>query len=235
MQPIMRRVANAGSLIMLWMLVSISATTAESGTSASGSQTAKKHAVKVLFVGNSHLLVKNVPAQVRQRLLARYADVQTRMMAVGGASLSYFVGRADVVKALTRTNWDVVVLQEASASFLSPLGRRSFHKSVSWFLERIAVKTRVILYQTWPWRTGSHYYGGRQFDEDSMWSIMRLEYGRISQHRRISLAPVGQCWVQSPRKQAFYSSDGNHASTAGARFAARIIANTITDSRQKGC
>ena len=126
--------------------------------------------LRVLFIGNSHLQVKNVPAQVRARISTKYNNVQIRMLAVGGARLSDFVDRPDVVAALQKSKWDVVVLQEASVSFLSGSGRRVFHESVDWFLRRIGSDTRVMLYQTWPWQTGSRYYRSAAIGEKAMLS-----------------------------------------------------------------
>ena len=191
--------------------------------------------LRVLFIGNSHLQVKNVPAQVRARISTKYNNVQIRMLAVGGARLSDFVDRPDVVAALQKSKWDVVVLQEASVSFLSGSGRRVFHESVDWFLRRIGSDTRVMLYQTWPWQTGSRYYRSAAIGEKAMWKLMRAEYARAGLNARITIAPVGKCWVQSAHKQSFYSSNGNHASVAGSAFAAKIIARTIVNGKAVGC
>ena len=68
---------------------------------------------------------------------------------------------------------------------------------------------------------------------------MRNEYEKIAQRKRLVIAPVGRCWVQSPRNAVYYSSDGNHASSAGARFVARVLAKSIAkiiaDGQQVGC
>ncbi len=202
---------------------------------ATSAQTANKDATRVLFIGNSHLLVKNVPVQVRGLLLKKNRNTSIRTIAVGGARLSHFAGRSDVATTLKSTNWDVVVLQEASVSFLTAQGRSTFHKSVDWFVRRLPPKTRIILYQTWPWRTDSGFYGARPFNEKTMWAAMRKEYAKIAQRKRVVIAPVGRCWVRSPRKAAYYSSDGNHASPAGARFAAKVIAQTIANKQRHAC
>ena len=157
------------------------------------------------------------------------------MLAVGGARLTDFVGRPDVVAALKKSKWDVVVLQEASISFLSGSGRKVFHESVDWFLRKVGNDTRVILYQTWPWQTGSRYYRSAAIGETAMWQLMRAEYAKVALNARITIAPVGKCWVQSARKKSFYSSDGNHASVAGAAFAAKIIARTIVSGKLVAC
>lgn len=182
---------------------------------------------KVLFVGNSHLFVNDVPARVERRLRPTKGPVMIQTFAFGGAQLSQFTRSSDVAAALMNTVWDVVVLQEASASFLTSTGRRRFHQSVSWFLNRIPTQTRVVLYQTWPWQTGSTFFDGQQTSADRMWRLMRAEYTKIASRSRITIAPVGHCWVNSPKRATYYSSDGVHATVAGSRVAAAVIAGTI--------
>ena len=192
-------------------------------------------ALKILFIGNSHLFLNDVPDQVRARLRTDNEDVEIQMFASGGARLIEFTEGEVVADALKAKHWDVVVLQEASISFLSARGRRDFHRALDWFLGRLPHDTRVILYQTWPWQDGSPYLFGRAEDEAKMWSIMQSEYATARQNSRVVIAPVGQCWVKSPRRAAFYSADGNHATAAGSTFAATVIANTIRDGRHKAC
>ena len=220
---------------LLVLALLIGSNWAVAGDSDPSRVAAEQGRLRVLFIGNSHLQVKNVPAQVRAKISKKYNKVQIRMLAVGGARLTDFVGRPDVVAALKKSKWDVVVLQEASISFLSGSGRKVFHESVDWFLRKIGNDTRVILYQTWPWQTGSRYYRSAAIDETAMWQLMRAEYAKAALNARIIIAPVGKCWVQSARKKFFYSSDGNHASVAGAAFAAKIIARTIVNGKPVAC
>lgn len=196
---------------------------------------AERDGLKVLFIGNSHLFVNNVPAGVQRRLTASKGPTRIRTIAKGGARLTSFTGRGDVVAAIKNTVWDVVVLQEASVSFLTEVGRRNFHRAVSWFTERIPPETRIVLYQTWPWRTGSRYFRGQAIDTAGMWAAMQAEYARAARRPRITIAPVGRCWLASPQRASLYSGDGNHASPAGSRIAATIIARTIAQDGTGGC
>ncbi len=189
----------------------------------------------VLFIGNSHLFVNNVPAQVQRRLQALKGPTRIQTFARGGAQLSSFTHRADIASALKSRDWDIVVLQEASATFLSPHGRQRFRQAVGWFMRKIAPKTRVVLYQTWPWRDGSRYFQGRASNTRHMWHAMRRAYGEVARRPRVIIAPVGTCWVGSAKRTTFYSADGNHASVAGSRLAAHVIAQTIARGVASGC
>lgn len=189
----------------------------------------------VLFIGNSHLFVNNVPQRVKERLRGSRGAVQIQAFTRGGAQLESFTRRDDVAAALTGRAWDVVVLQEASATFLSPGGSERFDRSVAWFRKRLPATTRIVLYQTWPWRDGSRYFQGRASNTHHMWRAMRTAYARIAQRREVIVAPVGTCWVRSPKQTKLYSADGNHASVAGSRLAARILAATITGKVPAEC
>jgi hypothetical protein len=68
-----------------------------------------------------------------------------------------------------------------------------------------------------------------------MWTVMQAEYAKAKENSRFVIAPVGRCWVNSPRRAAFYSVDGNHATAAGSTFAATVIARTISDGRHIAC
>lgn len=182
---------------------------------------------RVLFVGNSHLFVNNVPARIRSLLRKRKGAIKIRTFATGGARLDYHRRRSDVSRALKSGRWDVVVLQEATASFLSVDGRKAFHRSLDWFRKRTPKGVPVVLYQTWPWRAGSRYLNGQGINSAGLWSIMRKAYAAAAGRNGVVVAPVGECWMRSPKRNAFYSEDGNHASIAGSALAARVIARTI--------
>jgi Domain of unknown function (DUF4886) len=205
------------------------------GTTAHAKTRTGPDTFNVLFIGNSHLLVNNVPAKVQRRLQAGKGKTSIRTFAYGGARLLSFTRRADVAAALKTTNWNIIVLQEASATFLTPKGRRNFHRAVRWFRRNAPSKTHIVLYQTWPWRSGSRFLGRRGSNATEMWSAMQAEYAKARRSRGVTIAPVGHCWVRSPRRDQLYSADGNHATIAGSNLAAAIISNTIIRGARQSC
>lgn len=219
-------------MLLLWLGSAIlmpAEATQPAGAPSEGS------AFHVLFIGNSHLFVNNVPARVQRHLQNAKGRVRIQSFTRGGAQLSSFTHRSDVATALESRTWDSVVLQEASATFLSPDGRERFERAVDWFARRLPARTRIVLYQTWPWRAGSRYFEGRSANAAGMWRAMRSAYARIARRDRVIVAPVGTCWVRSPRRDTLYSADGNHASVAGSRLAAAVIARTIRQGRSGDC
>ena len=191
--------------------------------------------LKVLFIGNSHTIVNDVADQVRRRLQASKGATIVESIVKRGARLRSFTRRGDVVSKLDSTTWDVVVLQEASATFVSPDGPSRFHEAIDWFERQIPERTRIVLYQTWPWRDGSRYLGRYGSTSEAMWNVMRREYAKAGQRTRIDVAPVGPCWLTSPARATFYSADGNHATPAGSRLAADVIARTIENQSRARC
>lgn len=182
---------------------------------------------RVLFIGNSHLFVNDVPGRVRGLLRKTKGAVHIRKITKGGARLVYHRNRGDVARVLKSGGWDVVVLQEATATFLSPSGRKTFHQSLDWFLSRTPKGVPVVLYQTWPWRAGSRYLNGQGINSAGLWTVMRKAYATAGRRRRVIVAPVGERWMRSAKRHVYYSNDGNHASLAGSKLAARVIARTI--------
>ena len=196
--------------------------------------------LSVLYVGNSHTYVNNIPGMVRQDLEERLDDeriVVHAVIAIGGANLIDYVGQPEVERVLNAIPWDFVLLQGRGAMPLIEDFRSNFQKAVSWFRKNTKHRdTKIVLYETWPYRAGHENYSTIDIQEDDarepigMGRLIRREYRKAARRIDATIAPVGTCWMQSPDRQAFYSADGNHASEAGSRLAAEIIAKVISKS-----
>ncbi|MEO0798783.1 MAG: SGNH/GDSL hydrolase family protein [Pseudomonadota bacterium] len=198
--------------------------------------------LNVLFFGNSHLIGHRIPVRVRRRLTKEYAgerEVVVKRVGFNGARLSQFVGRASVQDVLNERRWDVIVLQEATASFLTPGLRAQFHGALNWFVKTAPASARIVLFQTWPWRNDHLYFrkdlvGGPR-NADHFWRIMTREYEMALRDHPVTIAPVGQCWLMSPEVNALYSGDGNHATRTGAVLITDILTRTITTGKPADC
>jgi len=222
--------------VALWCIIMLTAMSWQSLAAVKKSSARLPQPLNVLFIGNSHLFVNNVPARVRGHLLNANDKVSIKTFAKGGARLVRHANNPAVRDALQRTNWSVVVLQESSAAFLSRKGRQRFHEAVNWFVRNTPSTARIVLYQTWPWRAGSRFLRRRGANPSEMWRVMQLEYAAVArQHPHISIAPVGPCWMSSSKLVSLYSPDGNHASVAGSELAAAIIADTIKQRARGRC
>ncbi|MEO1695303.1 MAG: DUF4886 domain-containing protein [Pseudomonadota bacterium] len=198
--------------------------------------------LSVLFFGNSHLIAHNVPRRVGLRLQKHVAgrrSVLTRRIGFNGARLSQFIDRPSVKAVLAERRWDVIVLQEATASFLTPALRLQFHRALRWFRRSASASTRIVLFQTWAWQDHHRYFrkdlvGGPR-DQNSFWRLIDAEYRSVEADDRLAIAPVGKCWLDAARVRRLFSRDGNHATLAGSDYAARIIADTIASPTRVRC
>ncbi|MEL6226303.1 MAG: hypothetical protein AAFR01_04705 [Pseudomonadota bacterium] len=205
-------------------------------------QPAAPSQLNILFFGNSHLIGHRIPKRVRKRLTKEFGgqpQVVVKRVGFNGARLSQFVGRASVQDVLNERRWDVIVLQEATASFLTPGLRAQFHGALNWFVKTAPASARIVLFQTWPWRNDHLYFrkdlvGGPR-NADHFWRIMTREYEMALRDHPVTIAPVGQCWLMSPEVNALYSGDGNHATRTGAVLITDILTRTITTGKPADC
>ena len=197
-----------------------------------------ERAFKVLLIGNSHTRIHDVRSRLARQLATRIGP--HRIPVVGritrdGARLYDVAGRKHIIAAIRMTDWDALVVQEASASFLYPTGREAFHRALGWFVENTPASTSLILFQTWPWIERHRLYRGtlpatyeRPKNAQEMWAWMTTHFDAALKRHGVSitLAPVGHCW-QETRPDLFYSRDGNHATRIGAEYTSIVLAETI--------
>ena len=199
----------------------------------------REKALKILLIGNSHTRLHDVRSRLARQLAARVGPERVPVVgriARDGARLFDAAGRPDVVAALALTDWDIVVIQEATASFLYPTGREAFHSALGWFVGNTPASARLVLFETWPWIERHRLYRGelppayeRPRDAAEMWDWMATHYGAAARRHgaAITPAPVGRCWRET-RPDLYYSRDGNHASETGAEYTAIVLADTIS-------
>ncbi len=173
---------------------------------------------KILFVGNSHTYVNNVPEMVRQLLLS---DRVARNANVKSVSVSLLENSGpEVDQAIRSDNWDVVVLQGALVSS-SHKYRYAQTKAISFANLALSRKARVLLCTEWP---------RRGWDES--------EY-QLGVYREIQAAtkgsviiPICEVWDASRAKLGgidLWQADGNHANFKGSFLSACTIYRYLTE------
>ena len=172
--------------------------------------------LRVLFVGNSHTYVNDLPWLVEQ--LAASAEegrrLETGMIAEGGATLRghWEAGRAR--EAIRTGHWDFVVLQEQSAMPLNqPDVTREYARLFDSEIRRSGART--VLYLAW----------ARQSRPETQ-AALTSTYTDIARELDAELAPVGVAWQAALRenpKLALYAADGGHAAPAGSYLAACVF------------
>lgn len=195
--------------------------------------------VSVLFIGNSHTYVNNVPLQVQDLSSEIEADsprIVSAMLAHGGVSLLAHRHNPILAEALDRFKWDVIVIQDRSNAHLYEKTHLEFHEVIDWFKKRTdPSKTRLVLYATWAYRRDIGIYRAEVQSEWSMPqtpsemnALVAEEYRKAGRRVGASVAPVGTCWLMAEDQDSLYAKDGNHTSRKGARLAAYVLYRTIT-------
>lgn len=184
----------------------------------------KKQKVKILFIGNSHTYVNDLPAIVQEIAHDDGWEIDVTMIAHGGWYLKQHVQEPDIPFNIRYGRYDYVVLQEHSHPFdCIDDYREAAVTLVSWIHE--AGSTPVI-YGTWAMK-------GQESEQARMNQVNR----ELAENLGAVLAPVGESWWKYMRTYPnleLYAEDGAHASPHGSEYAAKIIWTSIrTDMARK--
>ncbi len=186
--------------------------------------TERKQALGILFIGNSHTYVNDLPLMVRRRAEEAGYACRVTMIAHGGWFLAQHAEEPDVRFNILHGGYDYVVLQEHAHPF-DPEG--TFREAVVRLSGMIRQAGAVpVLYETWARK-----------DEPEAQARMDEAHRRAADETGALPAMVGAAWWDFRRNHPepeFYDNDGAHASPAGSGFAAGRIWETIrTDLDRK--
>ena len=175
--------------------------------------------ISLLFMGNSHTSVNDVPGIVEAMVrAARPNTTVAKVVAPGSMVLDERLADEASVRLLREGRWSFVVLQ---AQKYSSSGQFTYSTSEaeSWVRMTRSVNAVPILFPEWP-RQG---IAETQRILDPHESIARREPACV--------APIGQAWDLSLARHpevVLHAPDGNHSAPAGAFLAALVLAATIT-------
>ena len=174
--------------------------------------------MKILFIGNSHTYYNDMPHIFAGLCRERHVNVDVTMLAHGGKGWDFHLDEPEVKFNIFHGGYDAVVLQHVA----HPMGDLSVmdlcgRQLIQWVKEAGA---RPILYMTWT----------KKADGESAQESMSSAYRKLQQETGCELAPVGEKWWEFHREHPdveLYDGDGQHASPAGSRLAASVIAETF--------
>ena len=177
---------------------------------------------RVLFVGNSLTYSNDLPAMVQS--LARSAgDTALRTAGIAEADFAledhYYVGT--VQKALERSDWEFVVLQQGTSAL--PASQAHLRSWTAQFAPLIrAAGAEPVLYQVWPTTS-------RRFDADAAVT----SYFNAAVAVQGIFAPAGDALTDALGLDpdiGVYSSDGLHPTRRGTYVAALVILSRLIDA-----
>ena len=178
-----------------------------------------KH-LRILFIGNSHTYMNDLPACVKALAREEGYSCDVTMLAHGGWYLSQHVKEPQTKFNVMYGDYDYIVLQEHSHPFDRIDDYRSAVKTISAWADKAG--SRIVIYGTW----------ARKDDKASQ-DYMNKVNRDIADKNGAILAPVGEHWwsyIDARPDLELYDEDGAHASRAGTEFAAKIIWTAIEES-----
>lgn len=178
--------------------------------------------MKILFIGNSHTFMNDMPALVRDMVRdVTGEECEAVMLAYGGRSLKwhmsdeYFAVRFNLLHG----GYDYCVMQEVAHPMTS---EDETYENVRRITALCSTAGTVpVIFETWAEKAIPEHQ-----------AEMNRRYRFISGDTGARLAPIGEAWekAKSISEAELYWSDGEHASPEGDFLTALVITKTITGS-----
>ncbi|MFQ5942630.1 MAG: DUF4886 domain-containing protein [Anaerolineales bacterium] len=192
---------------------------------------------QVLFIGNSHTFVNDVPGMFESMALAAGHQVNAEMVAHGGWTLLDHVQSPETIQMIRSAEWDFVVLQEQSdiPSFTYNREQEMYPSIRGLYREISARGADTVLFMTWGHRDGSIVESVGGYISES--SLLETAYVTIGDELGVVIAPVGVAWwsaMQNAPSLALWEEDGNHATLEGSYLAASVLYHVILGQSPEG-
>jgi hypothetical protein len=180
--------------------------------------------LRVLFIGNSHTMVNDVPELFAQLAKQSGIQVEKQMIAEGGKTLEYHAGTEVVKENILHGDYDWIVLQHWAHPFNETYAK-SMENGARQLFEMIRqTKSKVVFYKPWP----------RKSTAPGEYPLMSATYARLAEQYNAALANVGDVFEKYRALypgEMMYADDGEHASLLTSNIAAYVILRTITGKK----
>ena len=179
----------------------------------------EKRRIRILFIGNSHTYVNDMPALVEKLAQKDGMDCEVTMIAHGGWFLEQHAAEPDVRFNILFGHYDYVVLQEHAHPFGPEEKMFSAAEKIGGWIREAG--STAVAYMTLT-RKG----------EETQQPRMTAAYEEMARRLPALLAPVGVQWWKYQEAHPdveMYAPDGAHASQQGSALAAEVIWKTIRE------
>jgi hypothetical protein len=193
-------------------LLSLLLVSAPSAQTARGDEARLR--IRVLFLGNSLTEANDLPGIVQAFARARRQDIHVEAVTMGGANLEDLWHDGAALAAISRGQWNVVVLQQGPSS--TPENREHLRQWTRAFDAEIrAVGARTALYMVWPTP-----------DRLAFFDDVRESYRLAAEDVEGVFFPAGEAIREAQRRGVgvpLYTADQFHPSAAGSYAAGLSI------------
>ena len=177
---------------------------------------------ELLFIGNSHSSVNNLPGIVATLIETGTQKSANAFNAPGWGFLADRIGDGVTQATIEARSWTHVSLQ---AQKYSTTGRYSYPTDAAktWIRSVKTVNATPIMFPEWP-RRGNFEEGLR---------VHQLHVS-IAQSEPACVAPIGLAWdlaISRFPQMVLHAPDGNHSALAGALLTAYVFYETITGEK----
>jgi hypothetical protein len=219
------------------VLGALAVTRRPSGHAVCGPRPGSASCIRVLFIGNSYTFANDLPGAFAELAQANGHEVETGMLAAGGATLADHVADAATMQALGSSRWDQVVLQEQSQiPAVRGLRSQQMYPAARALVGDVrSTGALPMLLVTWAHRDGWPENGLP--DYAAMQDGINAGYQAIAHELTVPEAPVGYAWAQVRHDHHdvdLWQADGSHPSMSGTYLAACVLYATILGQSPEG-
>lgn len=183
---------------------------------------------KVLFIGNSHTFVNDLPNTFFQMATSAGKIVFVDSYTMGGATLQMHSQNTGTINKIFEREWDFVILQEQSQIPSLIPERDTMMYPYAIFLDSIihnsSLCTQTMFFMTWAHKNGDleilQNGGSDSFEE--MQQRLRSGYMTIADSLNAAIAPCGWVWrevIKNHSSIELYSQDQYHPAEKGTYLA----------------
>lgn len=172
--------------------------------------------MKVLFIGNSHTYVNNMPLIFKNKAKEDGIDCHVTMIAHPGWTLEKHIQNPEVKFNILYGDYDYVVCQEYAHPFGPVENLYNGMRTLKSYIDQ--TKAKMIIFPTW----------AAKYNPEAQ-EVMSNAHINIAKELNVMLAPVDSRWVYTLNNNKdinLFGPDGEHPSIDGSN----LIASAIFDS-----
>jgi hypothetical protein len=189
--------------------------------------------LRVLFIGNSHTYVNDLPGLFSGLSESGGKPVRTDASTFGGYSLEDHTNTQATLDKIAQDSWSFVVLQEQSVIPTIRYWRYNSMYAASRLLDSLIQLqgARTAFYMTWGWKNGGQQSYGESLSPDfrdyfEMQESVRVAYQEIAVELSSTMVPVGMAFARARRVDSLvdlWQADYCHATLMGTYLGACVF------------